>query len=98
MTTNHCPLCGSKASSIQPIRGPGRVWNIGCDGCGLVLYGKDDQSQKDIIRQWNSLGTCAATIEKVLEVLEHEEKMCHAYGMVSIDQLKNKILELVKCP
>jgi hypothetical protein len=53
-----CPLCGRHAEIVQPIRGKGRAWNVGCgdgiDSCGLVLFGSNDLSRRDMIDHWNN--------------------------------------------
>lgn len=48
-----CPLCGLPVE--QPMNVGGKhyhSWNIGCDVCGLVLFG-DRETKQGIIAKWN---------------------------------------------
>ncbi len=67
MRANNCPLCKARAQAIQPIRGRGHQWNVGCDSCGLVLFGDEGESRKSQVAEWNRLG---ATPEHELLIRE----------------------------
>ncbi len=58
-----CPICGGPASAIQPIRGRGRQWNVGCnsderlesEACGLVLFGDEGESRNALEAKWRKM-------------------------------------------
>lgn len=55
MKPNPCPLCGSTVSATN-VGTPGHaIWNVGCNDCGLVLYGDIRKTRSNAVDTWNKL-------------------------------------------
>ncbi len=56
-----CPLCGGQANVQKPLSMRGSPYNVYCgrkhgrwdEECGLVLFGGDSETRKEMIAKWN---------------------------------------------